>query len=166
MTGSATVDFLVSLLVCYPQINQAKIESSAKFLQLTFLTRPGYSQDDFRELECRMSAGISFYRQISDGQNLNVNLQWRPGYWEKDFNLSKIVLEVPLPELDTGTIGMLIGLFEVCSLQPIISENIQTEDSFLHSGPGLSISPQKLMESSASFFGFREDGKVLVFKSR
>ncbi len=166
MSVSDTVDFLVSLLVCYPQINQAKIDSCAKFLRLTFLTKPGYSQDDFLELESRMYAGISLYSQISDREKLNVDLRWRTGFWEKDFDLSKIILDMPLMELDTGTIGMLIGLLEVCSLQPIISENITADSPLTNSGSRLNISPQKLLDPPASFYGFREDGKVLVFKSR
>jgi hypothetical protein len=162
---SSCIDFLVSILLRFPQIFAIKYNSSARSYVFTFMFRGNLAKEKFLALKGRMADYFTVYGELNQGLNLRLLIKKRK-FRQRTF----IDIVVDGESLNFQDINLLASTMAVELGENVISDYEGFSHGLLE---GDDLDPDREIEYLSrdgiqsrrkdSLIVFRESGKVYVF---
>ncbi|MEW6723643.1 MAG: hypothetical protein AB1331_01805 [Bacillota bacterium] len=157
-----SVGLLISLLVRYPEVATINFDPRARTLRLTFLTRPGLSEDQWHQVLKRLQQSVEVYARL---ERQRVQRAW----FDVDSfgELVTLVVERDVETLSRGEISLLVEL-----LRDLLGEELMVDEVGATGDDDMYMQEQyidqlldDLRESRQEkcLVAFREEGRVVVF---
>lgn len=161
-TKSKTIDFLIALLLKYPQVNRARVDAESSALIMEFLVEEGLDEKDFVNLKKHLIGGIKLYCKYKETPPFPVQV-----YSDTFLSAGRITIVLSLQYLSIESTALLIELLEdACSSPFLLEDKVGQAISKQSDYKEFRETLEQIKKEPEDFSGFREKGRVLVFQCR
>ncbi len=160
MEKNEAVDFLVSLLLCFPQVSRAKIDSENDFLNLKFLIIPAITDKKLNQAKKKIEESLLVYQKFFRKNIPQITLKY--GNYD---NTTEISVSITLTGLKREFLEMIIELLETIIPGKVAKVSVQGKHTQHEHKYILNTLLEKNISIPESYYGFREAGRVMVFKA-
>jgi hypothetical protein len=159
---SNSAQFLVSLLVCFPEVATVKFRPRSRSLTLSFTITRRLTAEEVSSLTQHLQEALGVYWDLFQSEDPIEVCRFSHEVWDE---LTQLHVERDVDSLTPGELGVLVGVLREGFLEELMVDSPfldEDERVFQQEMMEEILAEVRLERSGREVFGFREEGRVII----
>lgn len=156
-----SIELMISILICYPEINTVKTDPKSEEIVFSFLLKKALTEKEFLEVSHKLTESIEAFLFVQNMNSSTLRIK-RQSY--NNYSLIEVVRD--FQTITQQELSLIIQLVNQNLAADLLTEQIQSidiEDLAIQQEIIEDLIGRLQYQNQRDLIGFRESGKVMVF---
>lgn len=156
-----SIELMISILICYPEINTVKTDPRSEEIIFSFLLKKALTEEEFTEIAGKLTESVEAFLFVQNMVAATLRVE-KQSY--NDYSLIEVIRD--FQSITQQELSLIIQLVNRNLAKYLLAEQIQSidlEDLAVQEEIIEDLIVRLQYQNQRDLIGFRESGKVMVF---